>query len=109
MLHWSDEISRGMEKAQVANLPGVIIILVWLIGALLLAGRRSGYIITLLGGIVGVGVLVLHMQGAGIAGGRIANTQGIFFWAVTLITLGVASALSAILSIRGLWLSLRRR
>jgi len=68
-----------------------------------LAERRSGYIIMLLGSILGVGVLVLHMTGAGIVGRRIANTSGIFFWVWTLIVLGVSSALSGILSARALW------
>jgi hypothetical protein len=57
----------------------------------------------LLGGILGLGVLVLHMQGAGLVGRRIANTPGIFFWVTTLIALGVMSTLSAILSAIGLW------
>ena len=107
-LHWADEITRGMEKAQVANLPGVAIIVVWLIGPLVLGPRRSGYIIMLIGGILGLGVLVLHMTGGGLTGGRIANTSGIFFWVLTALALGVTSALSAILAAKGLW-SLRRR
>jgi hypothetical protein len=105
--HWTDEISRGMETGGVSALGGVLILVVWLYGTLVLAERRSGYIITLLGGIFGLGVLILHMQGAGIIGRRIANTSGIFFWVWTLIVLGVTSTFSAILSIRGLW-SLRR-
>jgi hypothetical protein len=62
----------------------------------------------LLGGILGFGVLVLHMRGAGLVGNRIANTSGIFFWVGTLIALGVTSSFSAILSARGLW-NLQRR
>jgi len=106
--HWVDEIARGLETGGVSDLGGVLILVVWLYGTLVLAERRSGYIITLVGGIFGLGVLVLHMQGAGIVGRRIANTSGIFFWAWTLIALGVTSTFSAILSVRGLW-SLRRR
>ena len=105
--HWVDEIARGLETGGVSDLGGVLILVVWLYGTLVLAERRSGYIITLVGGIFGLGVLVLHMQGAGIVGRRIANTSGIFFWAWTLIALGVTSTFSAILSVRGLW-SLRR-
>ena len=102
-LHWADEIARGLEQGKVANLPGVAILVVWLCGTLLLSERRSGYIITLLGGILGLGVLVLHMQGAGLVGRRIANTSGIFFWVGTLIALGTTSTMSAILAARGLW------
>ena len=40
-VHWTDEINRGLEHARIANLPGVGIILVWLIGALILAGPKA--------------------------------------------------------------------
>ena len=101
--HWVDEISRGMETGGLSALGGVLILVVWLYGTLVLAERRSGYIIMLLGGIFGLGVLVLHMKGTGIVGRRIANTSGIFFWVWTLIALGVTAIFSTILSARGLW------
>src|SRR5712671_7307124 len=106
--HWVDEISRGLETGGVSALGGVLILVVWLYGTLVLAERRSGYIITLIGGIFGLGVLVLHMQGAGIVGRRIANTSGIFFWVWTLVPPGGPSPIPAILSARGLW-SLRSK
>jgi len=106
-LHWTDEITRGLEQAQIANLPGVAIIVVWLCGPLVLGARRSGYILMLVTGILGFLVLIGHMQGAGLVGRRIANTNGIFFWVLTLLALAVTSALSAILAARALW-SLRR-
>ena len=105
--HWAYEIAHGMETGRTPGLGGVLILVVWLYGTLALAERRSGYIITLLGGIFGLGVLVLHMTGAGMVGGRISNSSGILFWVWTLIALGVISTVSAILSARGLW-SLRR-
>ncbi|MDP9278752.1 MAG: hypothetical protein M3P00_04965 [Gemmatimonadota bacterium] len=101
-LHWADEVARGLETGTVSALGGVLILVVWLYGTLVLRERRSGYIITLVGGIFGLGVLILHMQGAGIVGRRIANTSGIFFWVTTLIALGVTSTFSAILSAWGL-------
>jgi hypothetical protein len=101
--HWTDEISRGMEKGTLSSFGGIIILVVWLCGTLVLGGGRSGYIISLLGGILGLGVLVLHMSGHGMVGGRIApNTSGAFFWVWTLIALGSTSAISAILAGRGL-------
>jgi len=102
--HWSDEISRGMESGTISSFGGVIILVVWLGGTLVLGGRRSGYIISLLGGILGLGVLVLHMMGKGMVGGRIPpNSTGAFFWVVTLITLGSTAAISGILAGRALW------
>jgi hypothetical protein len=106
--HWADEVSRGMEAGTLSALGGVVILVVWLSGTLVLGDRRSGYIITLVGGILGLGVLVLHMSGRGMVGGRIAtNSSGAFFWVLTLIALGVTSTVSAILAARGLW-SLQR-
>lgn len=102
-LHWVDEITRGMEQAKVANLPGVAILVVWLCGPLVFSQRRTGYIIMLIGGIFGLGVLVLHMSGAGLISRSIVNTSGIFFWVLTAIALGTTSSISAILAARGLW------
>jgi len=101
--HWADDIVRGMSPGGVSGLGGVVILAVWLYGTLVLGERRSGYVIMLLGSIAGLGVLVIHMRGAGLVGGRIANSSGVFFWVWTLIALGVTSTLSIILSARGLW------
>ena len=101
--HWADDIVRGMSPGGVSGLGGVLILIVWLYGTLVLGERRSGYVIMLLGSIGGLGVLVIHMRGAGLVGGRIVNSSGIFFWVWTLIALGVTSTFSIILSARGLW------
>ena len=105
--HWTEDIVRGMAPGGLSGLWGILILVVWLYGTLVLADRRSGHIIMLLGSILGVVALVLHMRGAGLVGGRIANSSGVFFWVWTLIALGGASSFSAILSARGLW-SLQR-
>lgn len=101
--HLSDDIVRGMEPGGIKNIIGVLMLVVWLYGTLVLAERRSGYIIILLGSILGSAVPVVHMMGAGLVGGRIANSSGIFFWVWTLITLQVTAIFSLILSVRGLW------
>src|SRR5687767_8299206 len=106
--HMSEDIVRGMEPGGFKNLSGVAIMVVWLFGTLVLAGRRSGFVITLLGGLLGFVVLLAHVRGAGLVGGRIANSSGKLFWVWTLLTLGVTALFSVILSVRGLW-SLRRR
>ena len=101
--HQTDDIVRGMEPGGVKNYIGVLILVVWLYGTLVLAERRSGYIIILLGSILGSGIPVIHMMGSGLVGGRIADSRGVFFWVWTLIALGVTSVFSVILSVRGLW------
>ena len=107
MFHWADDIIRGMSPGGVSGLGGVLILVVWLYGTLVLAERRSGYIIMFLGSIGGLGVLVIHMRGVGLVGGRIANSSGAYFFVWTLIALGVTALFSVILSVRGLW-SLQR-
>jgi hypothetical protein len=101
--HLSDDIVRGFEPGGVKNISGVLMLVVWLYGTTVLAERRSGYIIILLGSILGSGVPVVHMIGKGLVGGRIANSSGMLFWVWTLITLQVTAIFSLILSARGLW------
>ncbi len=105
--HWADDMVRGFERGKLENYPGILILAVWLYAALVLVERRSGYVILLLASLLGSGVPVLHMRGAGLVGGRIANSSGVFFWVWTLLALGVTSLISFVLSARGLW-SLRR-
>jgi hypothetical protein len=101
--HLSHDIVRGMEKGGLSNLIAVPILVVWLYGTLVLAGRRSGYIIILLGSLLALGVPVIHMKGAGV-GAQVARAPGGgFFFVWTLIALGVTSLFSIILSARGLW------
>ena len=101
--HWAGDIVRGISPGGVSGLGGVLILVIWLYGTLVLADRRSGHIIMLLGSIGGLGVLVVHMRGAGLVGGRIGSSSGVFFWVWTLLALGVSSTFSGILSARGLW------
>ena len=101
--HLTDDIVRGFEPGGFKHLSGVLTLVVWLYGTLVLAERRSGYIIIILGSLLGLLMPVAHMRGAGLVGGRIANSSGIFFWVWTLITLGVTALFSVILSARGLW------
>jgi len=103
--HLTDDIVRGMEPGNVPNLAGVLILVVWLYGALVLAERRSGYVILLLGSLIGLVVPVIHMKGKGV--GEIAKSSGGFFFVWTLLALGTTATFSLILSARGLW-SLRR-
>jgi hypothetical protein len=102
-IHISNDIVLGFEPGGLKNVIGILIMVIWLYGTLALAGRRSGYVIVLLGSILGSGVPVVHMLGAGLVGGRIAGSSGILLWVWTLIALGVTSFFSLILSARALW------
>ena len=101
--HIAEDIVRGFEPGGFKNISGILIVVVWLFGVLVLSGRRSGYIITLLGSLLGSVVPLAHMRGAGMVGGRIANSSGKLFWVWTLFALGVMALFSVILSAHGLW------
>jgi hypothetical protein len=101
--HLADDVVRGFEPGGFKNVSGVLILAVWLYGTLALAERRSGYVLMLLGSLLGSVVPLAHMRGAGLVGGRIANSSGKLFFVWTLIALGVTSLFAFVLSARGLW------
>jgi hypothetical protein len=106
--HTADDIVRGMEPGTLFDLIVVPILVVWLYGTLMLAGKRSGYVIILLGSLLGLVVPVIHMKGAGV-GGAIAASSGGFFYIWILLALGVTALFSVILAARGLWEQLTGR
>ena len=101
--HMTDDVVRGFEPGGFKNVNAILIAVVWLYGTLVLAGRRSGYIIVLLGSLLGSIIPLAHMRGAGLVGGRIANSNGKFFFVWTIIALGVTAFFSVILAVHGLW------
>ena len=103
-LHITDDIVRGISKAEPSN-TALIVLVVFLYGTLVLGERRSGNVIMLLVGLLAAGMPVLHMRGAHY--GEIARSAGGFFFVWTLWALGGLGGLTLILSARGLW-SLRR-
>jgi hypothetical protein len=106
--HLADDIVRGFEPGTATNLTAVLIFVFWLYGTLVLAGRRSGYIITLLGGLFSLVVPLAHMRGKGVGvTSSLANSSGHFFFVWTLFAIGVTGLFAAILSVHGLW-SLRK-
>ena len=109
--HLADDIVRGMEPGTMTNLTAVPIFVVWLYGTLMLVPRRSGYIVTLLGGLFSLVVPLAHMRGTGVGvASKLAASSGHFFFVWTLIAIGVTGVFSVILSTHGLWsLPWRRR
>jgi hypothetical protein len=100
-LHITDDIVRGISKAEPSNIALAVLVLL-LYGTLVLAERRSGYVIMLLVGLFAAAMPVMHMRGAHY--GEIAKSAGGFFFVWALGGLG---GLTFILSACGLW-SLRR-
>jgi hypothetical protein len=106
--HLTDDIVRGMEPGGLSSLIAVPILVVLLYATLILAGRRSGYVVILLGSLLLSVVPVIHMKGRGVGvDSGIANSSGGFFFVWTLIALGITALISVMLSVRGLW-NLRR-
>jgi hypothetical protein len=103
--HLADDVARGMSPGGLLNLVGIVICVILLYATLMLAGRRSGYVIILLASLLFMAIPVIHMRGRGIGFGTIRS--GGFFFVWTLLALGVTALFSVILSVRGLW-SLRR-
>ena len=103
--HLADDVARGMSPGGLLNLVGIVICVILLYATLMLAGRRSGYVIILLMSFLLMGIPVIHMRGRGIGFGT--TRSGGFFFVWTLLALGVTALFSFILSVRGLW-SLRR-
>jgi len=99
-LHLADDIVRGMSPGGLPNLIGVVICVVWLYGTLVLAERRSGYIIILVASLLLMGIPVIHMRGVGVGFGTTRSAGFFFVW--TLIAMGVTALFSVILSVRGL-------
>ena len=103
--HMADDVDRGMSPGGLLNLLVVVICVVWLYGTLVLAGRRSGYVIILIASLLMMIVPILHLRGVGVGFGT--KRSGGFFFVWTILALGVTALFSVILSARGLW-SLRR-
>jgi hypothetical protein len=94
----------GTAEAGGSTLVAVPILVVRLYGTLVLAERRSGYIIMLVGSLLALGMPVGHVMGAGgIFLGQIARSSPAFLFVWTLHVLGVTGLFSLILSVRGLW------
>ena len=105
-LHITDDIVRGISKAEPSN-TALIVLVVFLYGTLMLAERRSGQLIMLLVGLFAAAMPVMHMRGAHY--GEIARSPGGFFFVWTLWALGGLGGLTFVLAARTLWTMGRHR
>lgn len=104
-IHLVDDFVRGIDPNALSPV-GLLIVGVWLVGALLLSGRRLGFIILLLGGILATGVCILHFRGSAQRPG-FAQSENAFRFLWTLYLMGVSGPFSAILAVRELVMSWR--
>ena len=103
IIHLTQDVMLKAEGAVKFPIP-VVVFAVWLYGTLMLSDRVWGYIIMLLGGLIGAAMIIVHSKG----GGVVSNSGGFFFvW--TLFALSTTGWFTAILSARGIWTALRSR
>jgi hypothetical protein len=82
----------------------VLSILLW--GTVMLAGRRSGFVIQLLTGLIALGMPILHLKSHGVSPDP--RPGGIFLFMWTMIVLGILGIFTAMLAARALWNTRRR-
>ena len=100
--HMTHDVIRQAEGAVKYPIP-VFVFALWLYGTLMLSDRISGYIIMLLGGLVGAGMIIVHSRGI------VVGKSGGFFFVWTLFALSTTGWVTMILSARGLWMKFRSR
>ena len=103
-LHITDDIVRGISKAESSN-TALLVLALLLYGTLVLREGRWGHVIMLIVGLLAAAMPVMHMRGAHY--GEIAKSPGGFFFVWTLWALGGLGGFTFILAARGLW-GLRR-
>ena len=100
-VHLSQDIVFGYDPSGPSNLTGVAILAVWLYAALALSGRRSGYMILVIGSFFAAMMPVIHLSGRGIRAEVLTSAGGPFFLG-TMFALGVSGAVALVLSLQGL-------
>lgn len=100
--HFTGDVMLQAAGANKYPIP-VFIFAVWLYGTLMLADRPWGYVIMFFGGLISAGMIVIHSRGA------VLSQNGGYFFVWTMLALGATGWVMMILSVRGLWTSLRTR
>lgn len=90
---------RGTWPAGPGNFVVIVALFVYLCGTLLLMGRRSGYIITLICALSALGMPLIHLTGGRFNPVRHSDP---FFFMWILIALGITGLFGILLSIQGL-------
>lgn len=105
-LHQTDDILRNQDGVADGGFLGVVVMLgavIWIYGTLMLAERKSGYVISLIFAAIASFVAIGHTTGVGdVVVGEIAATSGPFFVFV-VVALGFTATTALVLSAYGLW------
>jgi hypothetical protein len=106
IFHMTDDFLRegGLAVRGTGNLVVIPVLAFLLYGTLVLAERRSGYIIMFIVGLAGLGMPVIHMALArNVIANDLARARGDYLFVWTLLALGVTGLFSLILAVRCLW------
>jgi hypothetical protein len=106
-LHLTGDIVFGIETGGRDILVGVLILAVYLYGAVGLPERLAGYIILLLGGLASAALPFVHT--ARPLGERFAQLPGGFLFIWTLLTMGATGLVAVVLSAQAIWMHRKRR
>jgi hypothetical protein len=105
-LHLTGDVVFGLETGGRDILVGVLILAVYLYGAVGLPERLAGYIILLVGGLASAALPVMHTGRP--LGERFAQLPGGYFFIWTLLTMGATGLVAFVLSVEAIW-NLRQR
>jgi len=105
-MHIADDYVHGFDRRVVNNPYGVLILVVWSSGVLLLRDRLIGRIVILVGGLMALAMPSIHLNGRGY-GEEFLKTDGALRFIWTLYILGTIGALIIIGAIREM-VSVRR-
>ena len=105
-LHLASDVVLGKDEFDRSMMIGVVLLAVWLYGALALRGRMAGYVVQLLFSALATGIPWLHMPAAGLSP-EFVRRPGVFLFVWALLALGAAGMVVFALSVEGIW-GLRR-
>jgi hypothetical protein len=100
--HLTHDVIRQAEGSVKYPIP-VVVFALWLYGTLFGSDRVWGYVIMLLGGLVGAGMIIVHSPGT------VVGKSGGFFFVWTLFAVSTTGWVTMILAARGLWTTLRSK
>lgn len=107
-LHLTGDVVFGLERGGREILVGVLILAIYLYGAVGLPERLAGFIILLLGGLSSAALPVVHTIGRPL-GERFAQLPGGFSFIWILLTVGATGLVAFALSVQAIWRLRQRR
>lgn len=100
-MHLADDYVHGFDTGVVDNPYGMLVLIAWASGVLLLRERLAGRIVLLLGGLISLVVPVLHLRGRGY-GDEFLKTDGALRFIWTLYVLGTLGGVILLGAVREL-------